>query len=535
MGMQGKKEYRDRRIPSFRLSERVPRDNFYRRLTDVLDFRWLYEATKTYYGTEGHKSIDPVVFFKLMLIGYLENLLSDRRIIQTVSLRLDLLYFTGYELDEPLPWHSTISRTRQLFGEEVFKELFVQVLRQCVQQGMVKGRRQAMDSVHIKANASMDSLKEKQIIDDGEAYASELREEADDGEEENQTVTARKHQEVAWHHQWKDKTYKGQPGSRDERSRFVSNHTHYSTTDPDARVAVKPGKPRQLNYLGQLSVDTASHVITHIQADYANRKDSQCLPSLLQHTKDNLKAVGLKMSEVLADAGYSSAEALKALREQKITGYIPNFGQYKPTRDGFRYFPGGDYYKCQRGVKLPFKRIKDSHDGAYRMKVYRSSSLDCRDCPLRRSCIGKSDFKKIEDTVDKYLYDEMHLRLQTPKARRMKKLRQATVEPVIGTLVNFLGMRRVNTRGIKLANKCMLMAAVCYNLKKLVKWMGESAANGGEALAKWFFVLWQQVLLHVSKRRFMVGVSIGRNNDLFAEAKAVKQKSNSQLCNSHLC
>ena len=68
--------------------------------------------------------------------------------------------------------------------------------------------------------------------------------------------------------------------------------------------------------------------------------------------------------------------------------------------------------------------------------------------------IGKSDFKKIEDTIDKYLYDEMHLHLQTRKAREMKKLRQATVEPVIGTLVNFLGMRRVNTRGIKLANKC---------------------------------------------------------------------------------
>ncbi len=64
--------------------------------------------------------------------------------------------------------------------------------------------------------------------------------------------------------------------------------------------------------------------------------------------------------------------------------------------------------------------------------------------PLRGKCIGKSDFKKIDDSVDKPLYDRMHQRLQTSKAKRMKKLRSATVEPVLGTLVNFLGMRRVN-------------------------------------------------------------------------------------------
>lgn len=506
--MQGKKTYQDKRLASFRLSERVPRDNFYRRLKDILDFSWLYEATKTYYGREGHKSIDPVVFFKLILIGYLENLLSDRRIIQTVSMRMDMLYFIGYELDEPLPWHSTISRTRQLLGEEVFRELFKRVLRQCVQRGMVKGKRQAMDSVHVKANASMDSLREKEIVQDAEAYAGELTEEADDeGDPPIRSVTAYKHQEVQWHHKWKDKTYKGQPGSRDERSRFVSNHTHYSTTDPDARVAVKPGKPRQLNYLGQLSVDTAHHVITHIQADYASKKDSQCLPSLLFHTKQNLKAVGLRVKEVLADAGYSSSEALKALKANHITGYIPNFGQYKPTREGFRYYPGGDYYKCSRGVKLPFKRIKGSHDGTYQMKEYRSSSLDCRDCPLRSTCIGKSDFKKIEDTVDKFLYDEMHLRLQSRKARRMKKLRQSTVEPVIGTLVNFLGMRRVNTRGIKLANKCLLMAAVCYNLKRLLKWTADGIENIEKTHAKCIFRLWLLIVQQGAKRRIAVAVS----------------------------
>ena len=155
--MQGKKQFTEKLFTNFQLSDRVPADNFYRRLKEVLNLQWLYKATKQYYGTEGQQSIDPVVFFKLMLIGYLENLGSDRRIINTVSMRLDMLFFIGYDIDEPLPWHSTLSRTRQLYGEELFKQLFREVLKQCIDKGMVAGRRQVMDSVAVKANAVMDS------------------------------------------------------------------------------------------------------------------------------------------------------------------------------------------------------------------------------------------------------------------------------------------------------------------------------------------------------------------------------------------
>ena len=100
----------------------------YRQLRDTLSLDFLYKLTAPYYGKEGNPSIDPVVFFKLMLVGYLENLQSDRAIMRSTSLRLDILYFIGYDIDETLPWHSTLSRTRGLYGQEVFKELFVKVL-----------------------------------------------------------------------------------------------------------------------------------------------------------------------------------------------------------------------------------------------------------------------------------------------------------------------------------------------------------------------------------------------------------------------
>ena len=173
--MQGKKHFNEKLFLSFQLTDRVPVDNFYRRLRSQLDLHWLYKATAKYYGVEGQQSIDPIVFFKLILIGYLENLNSDRRIIEHSRMRLDLLFFLGYDLDEELPWHSTISRTRQLYGEEVFKELFSQVLGLCVSKGMLSGKRQAIDSAYVKANASMDSLVEKHIIEDGEQYLQEIQ------------------------------------------------------------------------------------------------------------------------------------------------------------------------------------------------------------------------------------------------------------------------------------------------------------------------------------------------------------------------
>lgn len=105
-------------------------------------------------------------------------------------------------------------------------------------------------------------------------------------------------------------------------------------------------------------------------------------------------------------------------------------------------------------------------------------------CPLRSVCIGKSDFKKIDDSVDKPYYDRMHQRLQTVSREKVRQIRGSTVEPVLGTLVNYLGMRRVNTRGLQQANKCMLMAAVAYNLKKLMKWQGRKANTGVNGLQK---------------------------------------------------
>lgn len=145
MMMQGRKTYEEKLFINFQLSDRVSKDNFYWRLKKELDLSFLRKLTKDYYGSEGQKSIDPVVFFKLMLIGYIENYCSDRKIIENASMRMDMLFFLDYDIDESLPWHSTLSRTCQLYGEDLFLEVFRKVLDLCISIGMVAGRIQAID------------------------------------------------------------------------------------------------------------------------------------------------------------------------------------------------------------------------------------------------------------------------------------------------------------------------------------------------------------------------------------------------------
>src|SRR3954470_20319364 len=123
----------------------------------------------------------------------------------------------------------------------------------------------------------MSSLQQKEVLDDGDDYTDELNSNEEDPNKNNNTVSAARKRSTELHHRWKAKAYKDMPkGSKasQDSAKFVSNHTHYSTTDPDARISVKPGKPRQLNYPAQVFVDTAHPVITHIQSDHASKKDS---------------------------------------------------------------------------------------------------------------------------------------------------------------------------------------------------------------------------------------------------------------------
>ena len=484
--MQGKKESSPKILYNVNLNDLVPKDNYYRLINREIDFKFLYEATKKYYGKEGQESIDPVVFFKICLVGYLNNIGSDRKLVEYCSDSLAIRLFLKYDIDEPLPWHSTISRTRQLYGEEVFLRLFRKILSLCITKGMVRGKRQAIDSALIKANASMDSLTEKEILDDAEIYAAELSKNSETNTHRSK-VSASKKKEVESRHKWQKENYKhpgceykdGKEGDGGDhiQSKFYSNHTHYSATDPDSRISTKPGKPRNLNYLGQISVDNANHVITGAVADFADKRDSQCLERICDQVKKNFEEHHLRIRQIVTDTAYSSGEALKYCEENDIDAYIPNFGRYKPEREGFIYNKELDRYECIKGNKAVLTLQNAClKNGEYFVKRYSSRRQDCKACPFLEACCGKKmENKKLDDSIDKEYYDRMHKKLidNGEYAKRLFRSRSSTVEPVFGTLMNHLNMKRVFTRGIAQATKHVLMAALAYNLKKYLRFMNK--------------------------------------------------------------
>jgi transposase len=498
--MQGKKEYQEKLFTSFQLSERVPKENFYRRLKETLDLSFLYKRTSKYYGKSGQKSIDPVVFFKLCLVGYLENIISDRKIIEHSSMRLDILYFIDYDVEEELPWHSTISRTRQLFPEGVFEEVFTKVLSLCVNKGMVSGHTQVIDSAPVKANASMDSLELKVPKEELEEYlrkvrymsSKERKTKINKASKEEQTITANTQQLkgiVSRNKKWAKEQDQRQ-GAGNQHAKYTSNKTHYSPTDPDARISVKPGKARKLNYLSQLSVDTAHHVITDIAADFAHKKDNQCLQAITYRLKDRLKGQGLLWHNLLADTGYSSGENYAFLEKEGLISYIPPHGTYKGGPEGFTYEKEKDCFVCSQGETIPFVKVYYEKKSNTKKKEYRASKQVCKGCTIREKCLKSSQEKRITITYYREEYERAIARL---KGKQMMSKRKSTVEPVFGTLTQFMGMRKVFTKGIKQANKVMLMSAVAYNIKKYLKFTQKLAQSNRQAAEVILFLFKRQI------------------------------------------
>ncbi|MCF2488017.1 transposase [Dyadobacter sp. CY347] len=389
-GMQGRKNYSEKLFVSFQLSDRVPKENFYRRLRETLDLQFLYKDTRELYGKTGNPSIDPVVFFKLMLTGYLENITSDRRLMEHCSMRMDVLYFIGYDIDEPLPWHSTVSRTRQLYPATLFESLFDKVFTMCVENGMVAGHTHAIDSAPIKANASIENLELKVPAQSITAhftgvdhYNPDMRANYQD---DNTVMTASPSQlkRLAKYQDNLNADRPNRPKASNEKAQLLSNKTHYNPHDPDARISIKPGKARKLNYHCSMSVDVAKGVISHIQADFADGRDSQYLPRIASVLKDRLKRNCLSLTDLMADTGYSNGYNYQFLEKRKIAGWIPVFGKFKPLVDGFDYNKETDSYPCPNRKGLPFRSLEYSTDGKP-LKAYWTTRSDCVSCPLNRN------------------------------------------------------------------------------------------------------------------------------------------------------
>jgi hypothetical protein len=358
---------------------------------------------------------------------------------------------------------------------------------------MVAGDRQAIDSAPIKANASLDSLLLKQPAGTLEMHVNQVITENEGVIEDSsknkdwkpeQFISAPEHQlrKLEKHQDHLKESPKGL-GGKHEKARLVSNKTHYSSTDGDARISVKPGKARKLNYHCSLAVDTAKGVISHVQADFADGRDSQYLPAITLRLQRRLLDNELHLQELLADSGYSNGSNYAFLDLRHITGWIPVFGMYKPEIAGFPYEQKEDHFTCPAGKILSFKTFDTNAEGGL-LKIYRANYQDCKYCPRKPSCVPKSQCRQITRTAYDPEYRLALERQQSRKGKRMKRLRQSTVEPVFGSLIQHYGLRQIGVRGKAGANKVMLMAAAAFNLKKYLKFKPVKVVNQAVALEK---------------------------------------------------
>lgn len=483
--MQGKKKFTPKLFVNFRLDEAVPEDNFYKILKKHLDLNFIYKSTESVYSHTGRPGIDPVVFFKMVLTGYLENICTDRKLEREFQNRLDLRYFIDHDLEDPIPDHSTICKTRKRIPREVFDKVFDHILKLCIDSGLVQGSTQSIDFAYIDANASIDRMEEVKLIDrDHDEYLKEVFEQ---DVPSSMTISQRAarveklQKDLEMHAKGRKAKYQKRDGTkRKNKGRIFSNATHRSSTDPDARVAKKSGKPRMLCYTSTMSVDTQENVITNITAEHSSKRDSQLLMRNTKKTIARLEDNGLAVKNILADAGFSSGENYKMLEELNLEAYIPLHGTYVSHRGAFKYDGRRNAFICPNGQALKPTYQKKAEGRP--TSVYRSKKKICDQCPLRNDCVNKKGIKEISSTPYKREYERMIKKLKSKRGKKIYGLRMHTVEPVFGSLQQYYGLRRMNVRGKNSASKVMLMSAAAFNLKKWIKSVIKGSENGVELL-----------------------------------------------------
>jgi transposase len=285
------------------LDDLVPADDELRRVEALVVWGHVRETARPFYrpGGAGRMGTDPAVLVKLALVLAWRGLPSMRAVLKTAQTDMSIRRFLGFGLTERLPDHSTFShaQTKRFADSSVFEQLFVAVLRQCTDAGLVGGRRLLVDATHVEADAALKSLRaELQLIDGDRSGA--------DASAEGEPCSP-------------PKLALAEPRTGPTPKRKASNATAVWRTDPDAKLRHKPGHRTHLVHRAQVAVDPKARVIMAVQAERATGSEADVLEPLIGRAR----FAGHTASEIGADAGYASQDSYQALEAVKATALIP--------------------------------------------------------------------------------------------------------------------------------------------------------------------------------------------------------------------
>jgi transposase len=360
------------------LEELVPKDNFYRRLEAALDLSFVRELVGALYAKGGRPSVDPVFFFKLQLVMFFENLRSERQLMRIVADRLSVRWYLGYDLQEPLPDHSSLTRIRERFGLGVFRRFFERIVEECVDAGLVWGEELFFDATKVEANASIDSTRSRSLVegrleehlagvfpeDDAPPDPAEERPGAVAGvvgpEGDEGRALARKN--ALGHHWIAENGCQERTVVRWGYKRMAD--LRVSTTNPDASpMHQKRKSSNRLGYLTHYVVGGGkARVVLEVLVTGAEVTEN--LPMLEMLFRSTFRW-GLRPRSVTGDAAYGTRENLAAIEKAGIRAYIvlpdQQRGTFLFTIEDFVYDVEKDVYTCPRGETL--RRQGRDHKG----------------------------------------------------------------------------------------------------------------------------------------------------------------------------
>ena len=428
------------------LEDYVPKDHLLRKIDRHIDFSFIRELTEDLYCADnGRPAVHPVALFKMLFIGYLFGIRSERRLVQELEVNLAYRWFIGYDLDEGIPNHSTFSHARRRFSArpELVREVFDRIVLQGISHGLIDGTVLYTDSTHIKANANKKRFEPVTVSGTPMEYIAELDREVDRQRRENGK----------------------KPLDRDGGGGGAP-HTHEvkrSTTDPDAGFMTRDGKPKGFFYLDHRTVDGRFGLIVDSHVTPGNINDARPYPSRLRHLKGRF---GFDIRAVGVDAGYKTTYIAKVLSEMGIYGVA---GYRRPVHRGdgmfyprgYRYDRGSDSYTCPGGQELTLSTIDRR---GYR--VYRSGAGQCQECPHRAKCT-RSPSKQVFRHVWQDHLDELDSHRLTPYGKAVYQRRKETVERSFADGKELHGLRYARFRGLWKVQMQCLFVAICQNMKKM--------------------------------------------------------------------
>jgi len=473
--MMGQKTVEPKLYMSFSLDGAVPVNHLVRRLAAVVDFDFVRGLVRREYSHTGQPSVDPIVLFKLWLLGYLFNITSERRLCEEASLNLAWRWFLGYELDEPLPDHSVLSKARNRFGVRVYEKFFRHIVRLCESAGLVEGDVLFIDSTLVKANAAPQSLRSRallaQKLPDTGRFLNELWVVNEEMSEVAETTGGKRRQELG--------------ARRKDPRRSAINDFCVSPTDPDAQKVVRPGRPALLGHKTHFLVDGGkANVITAVEVRPAGESDGQAVGRALD--KHRL-ALNRGPRELVGDRGYGSQVAVQACVAREVQ---PLLGVRTPTnphggldRSEFTYVAESDLYICPSGKQL--RRVGENYNRHQTM--YKIAKGGCRGCPLKPQCAPGPTDRMVSRRWDAAVVEEMQERLRSRRGRRLLKRRSTISERINADAKEKHGMAKAQFRGRAKMQMQALLTATVINLKMLAKRRPE--AQSGLARAVGFELL----------------------------------------------